>query len=88
MIQKVISTAALETFDAMYAERSPSGRPTSWRALVEKLREFRRAIEAGAVVEVEGEGPLRTWQEFYSWAHGRYHMLEDGCDLWIGDDRS
>jgi len=88
MIQNVISTAALETFDAMYTERSPGGRPTSWRALVEELRKFRRAIEAGAVVEVEGEGPLRTWEEFYSWAHGRYHMLEDGCDLWIGDDNS
>jgi predicted Zn finger-like uncharacterized protein len=22
------------------------------------------------------------------WAHGRYHMLEDGCDPWIGDDQS
>ena len=88
MIRSVILTEALRTLDAMYAERSASGRPTSWRALVEELRKIRRAIEAGAVVEVEGEGTLRTWQEFYSWAHGRYHMLEDGCDLWIGDDHS
>lgn len=88
MIKNVISTKVLRTLDAMYAERSPSGQPTSWRALVEELREIGRAIEAGAVVQVEGEGKLRTWQEFYSWAHRRYHMLEDGCDPWIGDDRS
>ncbi len=88
MIRSVILTEALRTLDAMYAERSASGRPTSWRALVEELRRIRRAIEAGAVVEIEGEGTLRTWQEFYSWAHGRYHMLEDGCDPWIGDDSS
>ncbi|MBP9146481.1 MAG: hypothetical protein KBF21_15285 [Thermoanaerobaculia bacterium] len=88
MIRSVILTEALRTLDAMYAERSASGRPTSWRALVAELRRIRRAIEAGAVVEIEGEGTLRTWQEFYSWAHGRYHMLEDGCDPWIGDDSS
>ena len=28
---------------------------------------------------------LTTWQSFYDWAHGRYHMLEDGYDSWIGD---
>ena len=88
MIKNVIATEALRTLDAMYAARSPSGQPTSWRALVEELREIRRAIEAGAVVEVEGGGKLGTWQEFYDWAHGRYHMLEDGCDPWIGDDNS
>jgi hypothetical protein len=62
--------------------------PTSWRALVEELRQIRRAVEAGAVVQVEGAGTPGTWQEFYAWAHGRYHMLEDGCDPWIGDDKS
>jgi hypothetical protein len=40
------------------------------------------------VVNVEGVARLRTWQEFYNWAHGRYHMLEDGYDSWIGDDKS
>lgn len=84
----MISAEKLKTLDEMYAARSPSGHPTSWRALVEELREIRRAVEAGAVVQVEGGGTLRTWQEFYDWAHGRYHMLEDGCDSWIGDDRS
>lgn len=38
------------------------------------------------MVTVEGERPMRTWQDFYSWAHGRYHALEDGCDKWIGND--
>lgn len=84
----MISAEQLKALDAMYDARSPSGQPTSWRDLVEELREIRRAVEAGAVVQVEGVGALRTWQEFYSWAHGRYHMLEDGCDPWIGDDNS
>ena len=45
-------------------------------------------MEAGVVVQVE-EGPrIQTWQGFYDWAHGRYHMLEDGYDKWIGDDHS
>ena len=50
-------------------------------------REIRRAVEAGVVVKVEGtQTVLKTWQSFYDWAHGRYHMLEDGYDSWIGDD--
>jgi hypothetical protein len=81
-----LSVAQLKELDALYAERSPSGRPADWGILVEELRELRRAVEAGVVVQVE-EGPrLRTWQGFYEWAHGRYHMLEDGYDRWIGDD--
>lgn len=74
--------------DALYDERSASGRPMGWGTLVEELREIRRAVEAGVVVKVEGGPELRTWQGFYEWAHGRYHMLEDGYDHWIGDDRS
>lgn len=84
----MISAEKLKTLDEMYEARSPSGYPTSWRHLVEELREIRRAVEAGTVVQVEGGGTLRTWQQFYDWAHGRYHMLEDGCDSWIGDDES
>jgi hypothetical protein len=76
----------LRELDALYAARSPGGRPSSWGALVEELREVRRAVEAGVAVTVEGDGLLRSWQEFYQWAHGRYHMLEDGADRWIGDD--
>ncbi len=62
------------------------GYPTSWGSLVEALRAIRRAVEAGVVVHIEGEQPLLSWQHFYQWAHGRYHMLEDGYDTWIGDD--
>lgn len=76
----------LAELDALYAARSDSGRPTSWGALVQALREIRRAVEAGVEVTVDGAPPLRTWQGFYAWAHGRYHMLEDGYDSWIGDD--
>lgn len=88
MIEHMISTEELSALDEMYAERSASGRPVSWRALVGELRKIRRLVEAGTVVQVEGVATLRTWTEFYDWAHGRYHMLEDGCDPWIGDDRS
>jgi hypothetical protein len=81
-----ISSETIHELDALYEERSSSGRPTSWGILVEELREIRRAVEAGVVVNIEGEQPIPNWQDFYSWAHGRYHMLEDGYDKWIGDD--
>jgi len=83
-----ISSEKLAELDALYAERSASGRPTGWGALVEALREIRRTVEAGVIVKVDGAPDLRSWQGFYSWAHGRYHMLEDGYDRWIGDDAS
>ena len=81
-----LSVARLKELDSLYAERSPSGQPVSWGILVEELRELRRAVEAGVVVQVEDGPRIGTWQGFYDWAHGRYHMLEDGYDRWIGDD--
>ena len=72
----------------MYAERGESGRPSSWGILVEELREIRRAVEADIVIDIAGETKFRSFQGFYTWAHGRYHMLEDGYDSWIGDDNS
>lgn len=82
-----LSVAELKELDSLYQERSSSGRPVSWGFLVEELREIRRAVEAGVVVQVEDGPRIQTWQEFYEWAHGRYHMLEDGYDKWIGDDQ-
>ncbi len=87
----LISAGMLADLDALYAERSSTGRPSAWGTLVEELREIRRAVEAGVIVTVEGvtvEGniTLNSFAAFYSWAHGRYHMLEDGYDRWIGDD--
>lgn len=79
-----LSNEKIEAFDALYAERSESGRPTHWGTLVEELREIRRAIEAGVKVQLEDGSKLSSWQGFYTWAHGRYHMLEDGYDEWIG----
>jgi len=76
----------LQELDSLYAQRSENGRPDEWGVLVEDLRVIRRAVEAGTVVTIEGGPALRTWQEFYEWAHGRYHMLEDGYDKWIGND--
>ena len=48
---------------------------------------YRRAIEAGSVVEVDGTA-LRSVGNFLKWAHARYHALEDGYDSWYGDDKS
>lgn len=83
-----ISPHELRELDALYENRSPNGHPTGWGVLVEELREIRRAVEAGVVVRVSDTQTFRTWQGFYEWAHGRYHMLEDGSDHWIGDDIS
>lgn len=82
-----LSVERLRELDALYDERSPGARPVGWGTLVEELREIRRAVEAGVVIQVEGGPKMRSWQGFYEWAHGRYHMLEDGYDNWIGDDR-
>ena len=81
-----ISNEKIRELDSLYEERSATGRPNSWGTLVEELREIRRAVEAGVVVNVEGEKSILNWQNFYNWAHGRYHMLEDGYDKWIGND--
>jgi hypothetical protein len=87
-IEYVLSVEDLKLLDDLYDARSPSGRPSDWGILVEELREIRRAVEAGIKVKIEGtDTVLTTWQGFYDWAHGRYHMLEDGYDKWIGDDR-
>ena len=86
-----ITPEKLQELDALYAERTESGRPSSWGILVEELREIRRAVEAGVVIDVidvADTTKFRSFQGFYSWAHGRYHMLEDGYDSWIGDDNS
>jgi hypothetical protein len=89
--QHTVSIARLKKLDAMYNARADMGgvgqRPTDWGALVSELREMRGLIEAGVEVKiVECQTILNSWQSFYTWAHGRYHLLEDGCDSWIGND--
>ncbi len=74
--------------DAFYAERNASGDPSAWGLLVESLRELRRAIEAGGVVQVAGGPTLLSVLDFHAWAYGRYKLLEEGYDSWIGDDES
>lgn len=81
-----IAGETMRDLDALYENRSSSGRPTGWDTLVEELRDIRRVVEAGITVRIEGEQPIQDWQQFYAWAHGRYYMLEDGADKWIGDD--
>lgn len=83
----VVTAEMLQELDELYEARGVHGRPSHWGDLVAKLRSVRRIVEAGTVVQVEDGPTLRTWSDFYTWAHGRYHMLEDGYDAWIGDDR-
>lgn len=88
--EHTLTLEQLQHLDALYEEREDTGdlrgRPTQWGTLVNELREIRHLVEAGVEVKVEGtDTVLTTWQSFYAWAHGRYHMLEDGYDSWIGD---
>lgn len=77
--EHTLTAADLRRFDAHSKD------PQKWSWLVEELREVRRAIEVGVVVNVEDQ-QLTSFDSFYRWAHGRYHMLEDGADEWIGMD--
>lgn len=91
--EHTLTIARLKELDALYEEREDAGafgqRPTRWGILVNELRQIRRLVEGGITVRVEGtQTVLNTWESFYSWAHGHYHMLEDGYDSWIGDDIS
>lgn len=85
-----LSAREVADLDALYAERDPSGRPSAaaWGALVESLREVRRAIEAGDAVQVAGGPKLVSVLDFHLWAYERYKLLEEGYDSWIGDDKS
>ncbi len=83
--QHAITAVELQKLDPLYDSRGANDRPEEWGSLVENLREIRRLVEAGIVVIVEDQ-QLTDFDSFYRWAHGRYHMLEDGYDSWIGDD--
>ncbi len=78
-----LSAERLEALDSQYESRG-----ANWAFLVEELREIRRAVEAGVKVQVEDGPRLQSWEGFYRWAHGRYPLLEEGYDHWIGDDHS
>ena len=86
-----ISKQQLQSWDAMYEEREDMGalgmRPTRLGSLVENLREVRRAIEAQVFIEIDNR-QLHNVGSFLKWVDERYHMLEDGYDSWVGDDRS
>lgn len=80
--EHTFSARELADLDELYAKRS------DWDSLVQELREIRRAAEAGVVIKMGENQSLTSWQGFYSWAHRRYPLLEEGADSWIGDDRS
>lgn len=83
-----LSAQELADLDRWYTERNASGRATLWGLLVEKLREIRRAIEAGQVVQLADGTKLESVLAFHEWAYKRYRLLEEGYDSWIGDDVS
>jgi hypothetical protein len=85
---KKMTNQDLVELDELYAARDASGRQTAWSVLVARLREIRRAIEAGQAVEVHDGLKLASVLDFHTWAYGRYKLLEEGCDSWIGDDVS
>ena len=81
-----ITSEILRDLDALYGDATMQT-DRNWGLLVERLRQIRRLVESGISVKIEGsETVLTTWQDFYSWAHGRYHKLEEGSDQWIGHD--
>lgn len=76
----IVTLAQLAELDSLYDNRA-------WNSLVEQLRSIRRKVEAGTIVSIEGtQATLKTWQDFYTWAHGRFYLLEEGSDRWIGND--
>lgn len=83
-----ISDEELAHLDGLYDERDAAGRPSAWGSLVGRLREIRRSVESGKVVNVHDDIELRTVLEFHTWAYGHYKLLEEGYDSWIGDDKS
>ncbi len=85
--EHTITIEVLRDLDALYEDAEGVTPQMQWSVLVEELRKIRRLVEAGVAVKIEEtKTALVTWQDFYTWAHGRYHMLEDGYDRWIGDD--
>lgn len=82
----IITSEMLRDLDVLYGD-TPMQSDHNWSLLVERLRQIRRLVESGVTVKIErSETVLTSWQEFYSWAHGRYHKLEEGSDQWIGQD--
>ncbi len=83
----IMPDGELANLDALYDQRDEAGRPTEWGTLVEKLRRIRRSIESGNIVRVHDGVELQSVLEFHTWAYGRYKLLEEGYDSWIGDDK-
>jgi hypothetical protein len=82
-----LSVEELTELDELYEVRDASGRPThAWGTLVEKLRKIRRTLEAGEAVQIAGGPTLHSVLDFHAWAYGRYKLLEEGWDAWIGND--
>ena len=55
-----------------------------WSAAVAKLRDIRRALDAGVTIEIDGQ-PFKSSGSFYTWAHKRYHALAEISNDWMMD---
>lgn len=86
IINLLIPRKTVSLSEKQLKEIDESYEAKSWSYVVEALREIRRVVEAGVVVNTEGKS-LKSWNDWYSWAHARYGLLEEGSDKWIGDDR-
>ncbi|MCB0656374.1 MAG: hypothetical protein KDC57_09580 [Saprospiraceae bacterium] len=71
----VMSKEDLQSFDEAYQNGE-------YDAVVAGLKEYRRAIDAGVTLEIEFKKYTST-AAFYTWAHNRYHRLEEMADSWL-----
>jgi hypothetical protein len=72
-----VSAANLAAIDEDYQQKD-------WSAAVAQLRDIRRAIDAGITIELDGQTFISSGA-FYTWAHQRYHVLEEISNDWMMD---
>lgn len=72
-----ISVADLASMDKDYDAQD-------WSTAAAKLRDIRRAIDAGVIIEIDGQS-FKSSGSFYTWTHQRYHALEEISNEWMMD---
>lgn len=56
-----------------------------WSATAAQLRDIRRALGAGVIIEIDGQS-FKSSGSFYTWVHQRYHALEGISNEWMTDE--
>jgi len=72
-----LSDADLAAIDEDYEQKD-------WSAAVAQLRDIRRAIDGGVTLKIDGQ-TFKSSGFFYTWAHQRYHTLEEISNEWMMD---